>query len=102
VGGSERANSVHCHQQVSVYLKNFSVIYLPVVATGWKRAPLQPVAVTGEKRPKNPSLMAGAGDWPPHQHVWGAYELQRFLLMHDEEHSLSLLASTMAAMATSL
>jgi len=31
------------------------------------RAPLQPVAATGEKGPENLSLLAGAGDWPPNQ-----------------------------------
>jgi len=73
VGGSERANSVHCHQQVWVFFKNFLEIYSPVVATGRMRAPLQPVAATGEKRSKIPSLLVGAGDWPPHQEVWGGY-----------------------------
>jgi len=37
------------------------------------RAPLQPVVATSEKGPKSLSLLAGAGDWPPHQQVWGGY-----------------------------
>jgi len=38
------------------------------------RALLQRVAATGKKWPENLSLLAGAGDWPPHQQVWGGYK----------------------------
>jgi len=38
------------------------------------RTPLQLIAATGEKGPESLFLLAGAGDWPPHQHVWGGYK----------------------------
>jgi len=41
--------------------------------TGRIRALLQPVGATGEKGPENLSLLAGAGDWPRHEQVWGGY-----------------------------
>jgi len=49
-------------------LRKFQEIYLPLVATG-QRAPLQPVVATSEKCPENLSMLAGTGDWPPHQQV---------------------------------
>jgi len=44
-----------------------------LLAIGQMRAPLQLVAVTGEKAPESLSLLAGGANWPPHQQVWGRY-----------------------------
>jgi len=45
-----------------------------LLATVHMRAPLQPIAATGQKAPESFSLLAGGDDWPPHQQVWGGYK----------------------------
>ena len=74
VGNSEWANSIHCHQYVwANNTKEKNVGSYELAANGRAAQLLQPVAAVAKKSTKRDTLLVGAYNWPPHQHVWAGY-----------------------------